>query len=520
MASIPDAIGKYRVIRHLGDGGMGAVFLGHDAAIDREVAIKLVRADDQALRRRFQSEAQSAGRLKHANIVTVYEYGEFEGGPYIAMEYIEGSTISQLVDRGQPHSVSERLALLIQACQGLAYAHRAGVTHRDIKPSNLMVDREGVVKIVDFGIARTSGRDLTVTGRVVGTPAYMAPEQIQGAETDHRSDIFSMGIVVFEFLSGQVAFPGDSDFAVINRIVSGAPNTFSHPDAQLRQLIQPVIAKALARDPEERYQSAIGLAADLGKVRAKLDPASSGMTIDLSAEPTKVLPPAPTSRTPLNAASALVLTVIALGAWVLWPRTLPLTTPVEQPPAQGPASLAPPPPAAPSDRADSTKPASGPAASPSSSSVATATPEAKAVAPPQSAPRSAAATSLVESDRIRTRLAAARAAEAAGDFDAAAIAYQALLEEQPNNTTIAESLASNRRSQARARAAAVKSQLTEAEQKLDDGAYDEAIAIFEAVLKLDAENLEAQSGIGRARKSKSAEEALFKSRTKKPSGRE
>ena len=177
---------------------MGAVFLAHDNGIDRDVAIKLLRADDDGLRRRFQTEAQSSGRLKHPNIVTVYEYGEFHGGPYLVMEHIEGETLARLIDREMQLDIDTKVSMLMQACAGLAYAHRCGVVHRDIKPANLMLDKEGVLKIVDFGIARSGGRDLTVTGKVVGTPAYMSPEQLQGDSADHRSDIVALGLVMFE----------------------------------------------------------------------------------------------------------------------------------------------------------------------------------------------------------------------------------------------------------------------------------------------------------------------------------
>jgi serine/threonine-protein kinase len=507
MAPLPGAIGKYRVIRHLGDGGMGAVFLAHDDGIDRKVAIKLLRVDDESLRRRFRTEAQSAGRLKHANIVTVYEYGEFDAGPYLVMEYIEGSTLASLIARLEPPSIADRLGLLIQACQGLAYAHRAGVTHRDIKPSNLMVDRDNVVKIVDFGIARTASRDLTVTGKVVGTPAHMAPEQIQGLPADHRSDIFSMGIVVFELLSGQVAFPGDSDFAIINRIVNGTYNAFTHSNSKLEQLMRPVLAKALARDADRRHQSANELAADLGRVRAQFEPATAAVQADPDSQPTVLLQVR--SRRPWWAvAAAVAAAAVGASVWAVWPPTSAVDEGAGlTPPAQSAAEstvVRPEPPASPI----------APAAAPPNNTRAIE-PEVKRAAAPSVAAKNPVVP-VTDAARINTRLAAAKAAEDAGDFGTAVENYQAVLAEQPQNTPATEGLAAVRRLQARARETGVKSQLADAEQKLGDGAYDEAISIFETVLRQDADNAEASSGIARARKAKAAEDALFKSRPKKP----
>jgi len=252
---------------------MGTVYLAHDEGIDRHVAVKLLRADDEDMRRRFRAEARSVGRLKHSNIVTVYDYSEFEGSPCIVMEYVEGETLAELIKRRVDLPNARKVHLIEQVCRGLAYAHRAGIVHRDIKPSNLMLDQEGTIKIVDFGIARSGERGLTLTGKVIGTLAYMAPEQARGESVDRRSDIFAVGLVLYEFLSGRGAFPGDSDYSIINRIVTGDPEPFSHSDAHLSELIIPVIERALAKLPEQRYQDADQMAAALAGVRARLESA-------------------------------------------------------------------------------------------------------------------------------------------------------------------------------------------------------------------------------------------------------
>jgi len=274
MAAIPSHIGKYRVDRLLGEGGMGTVYLAHDEGIDRYVAVKLLRADDELMRRRFKSEAQAVGRLKHANIVTVHDYSEFEGNPCIVMEFVEGESLFSLIRRGEPLPVQQRLLLIEQVCRGLAHAHRAGIVHRDIKPSNLMVEREGAVKIVDFGIARTTVRGPTPYTNVIGTPAYMAPEQIRGEIVDGRCDIFATGIVLYELLTGRDAFPGDTDYTVQNRIMTAPPEPFRHANALLTERVTPVIEKALAKDAKDRFETADHLADELAAIRKALDQAT------------------------------------------------------------------------------------------------------------------------------------------------------------------------------------------------------------------------------------------------------
>lgn len=515
MALTPDVVGKYRVIRRLGEGGMGAVYLAHDQGIDREVAIKVLRADDEGLRRRFQSEAQSAGRLKHANIVTVYEYGESDGSPYLVMEFIEGRTAAHIIEFHEPLSIAGRLGLLIQACQGLEYAHRFGVVHRDIKPANLMVDRDGALKIVDFGIARTSGRDLTITGKAVGTPAYMAPEQIQGAPADHRSDLFALGMVVFELLSGRSAYSGDSDYAVINRIVNGSPNTFEHRDSKLKALMDPILSRALAREPGQRYQSAAALAHDLERVRSQYETttAAEPALTATAVQPTVILPAAGRPHRWI-AAAVLMVTVVAIAAIGLsgsWLRSAPPIEEVVRPPAGAPSQEpAPMTPAIPAPQSSTT-----PAAP---AIVAASSPAPVPAERTASSAKLARAAASAADEQIASRLAAARAAEEGGDFDSVITHYQAVLAANPAHAAAAEGLAAARRQQSRAREAAIKGRIAEGEQTLADGAYDDAIAIFESVLKQNAGNLEALDGVARTRKAKAAEEAVFKSRLKKPPG--
>src|SRR5918994_382696 len=203
-------ISRYQILEKIGEGGMGALFLARDPAIDRLLAIKLLRRgfDSDELRSRFAREAKAAGRLRHPNIVTIFDVGEHDGDPFIAMEFLAGETLQELIRHGARLSLARRLKLLEELCDGLSYAHRAGLVHRDIKPANLMVDAEGVLKILDFGIVRLEEGGSTAAGMLVGTVNYMSPEQVHGGEIDHRSDIFAVGLVAYELLTARQAFRG------------------------------------------------------------------------------------------------------------------------------------------------------------------------------------------------------------------------------------------------------------------------------------------------------------------------
>src|SRR6476646_6375983 len=211
MAASPSVIGRYQVLNQLAQGGMGQLLLARDPVIDRLVAIKLLRDGfDLDRRERFAREARSAGRLRHPNIVTIFDVGEHEGQPFIAMEYIEGETLSAIVRRKAPLTLAAKMRLMDELLSGLQYAHRAGIVHRDIKPGNVMVDADGVLKILDFGIARISGAAVhTQAGMLIGTLNYMAPEQMTGEpDVDGRADLFSAGALLYEIRSYQQAFAG------------------------------------------------------------------------------------------------------------------------------------------------------------------------------------------------------------------------------------------------------------------------------------------------------------------------
>ena len=299
---LPTAIGRYEVRERIGQGGMGALFLALDPAIDRLVALKLLRVDSDEMRARFLREARSAGRLHHPNIVTVYDVGEHEGQPFIAMEYVKGETLGDAIKRRAPLSLSARIQLMENLCEGLQYAHDAGLIHRDIKPANLMVPPGGEgLKILDFGIARGAGdAGLTEVGMTMGTPNYMSPEQASGKTVDSRSDIFAVGAVVYETFLYRQAYPGKDWTVVLPRIIQGAPDPPSQIDPTLNPAMDAIIARAMARDPDSRYQDLRALSNDLRRVREELGTAEAEAATTLTPTATPVGPPraTPSGTTP------------------------------------------------------------------------------------------------------------------------------------------------------------------------------------------------------------------------------
>ena len=270
MTDNPAYIGRYKVVERIGQGGMGSLFLAHDPIIDRLVAVKVLREglDNPALRERFRREARAAGRLRHPNIVTIFDVGDHEDQPFIAMEYLPGETIAELIRRRAPLSLSRKLALVEGICDGLAYAHKSGIVHRDIKPANLMVDPEGGVKILDFGIVRIAESGMTQAGMVVGTLNYMSPEQIAGSPVDLRSDIFAVGAVAYELLMYQQAFPGTLSDGILYRLMNSPPAPLD--SAKFGADICAIVTKALEKNPNQRYRDLALMRKDLERARRKL----------------------------------------------------------------------------------------------------------------------------------------------------------------------------------------------------------------------------------------------------------
>jgi len=266
----PASLGRYKILKELGRGAMGLVYLGKDPTIQRFVAIKTMRLDHidepdkvQEIKARFFREAESAGRLSHPNIVTIYDAGEQDELGYIAMEFVEGQSLKEGSRKSNLMPLPEVVQTLACVADALDYAHQQGVVHRDIKPANIMITRDRLVKVMDFGIAKMASSNKTQTDVVLGTPTYMSPEQIAGKKVDGRSDVFSLGVVLFELLTGQPPFTADNLSALLFAIAQ-----HPHPDLHtLRQdlppMFQEVINRALQKELPQRYRRACELAQDL-----------------------------------------------------------------------------------------------------------------------------------------------------------------------------------------------------------------------------------------------------------------
>jgi serine/threonine protein kinase len=264
--SAPPQIGRYEILQELGRGAMGVVFQGRDPSIGRLVAVKTIThgiADNPDLLQRFKREAQAAGSLQHPNIVTIYEMSEFEGTPFIAMEYLEGESLEKKIDGRVRLPLVHKLGWLVQACRALDYAHRRGVIHRDVKPANIMVTSEDVVKVVDFGIARIVDTAKTQTGMLLGTLSYMAPEQVRGQHADQRCDVWALGVVMYELLTSRRPFDRENHAALLMDILNESPRPLAEFVPDCPPALENVVQRTLRKDPEQRYQTMEALLVDL-----------------------------------------------------------------------------------------------------------------------------------------------------------------------------------------------------------------------------------------------------------------
>jgi serine/threonine-protein kinase len=258
--------GRYQVERKLGAGGMANVYLAEDQELGRRIAIKILNdrhAGDEQFVERFRREAKNAAALSHPNIVSIYDRGEAEGTYYIAMEYLDGRSLKELIVQRGPAPVTVAVEYARQILSALRFAHRHGIVHRDIKPHNVLVDAEGRVKVTDFGIARAGASQMTEAGSIVGTAQYLSPEQARGSDVDQRSDLYSLGVVLYELLTGTLPFNGDTPVEIAMKHLSAIPDAPSARRPDVPRDLDLIVLRSLAKDPDDRYQSAEEMDADL-----------------------------------------------------------------------------------------------------------------------------------------------------------------------------------------------------------------------------------------------------------------
>lgn len=323
-------VGRYRILKFLGAGAMGEVYLAEDPQIDRQLAIKTVRLigrpqEIEDRKKRLLREARAAGRLLHPNVVTLFDAGEAEGMLYLAFEFVEGTDLAQRLDAGPRLSLRQALRAVRQAAEALDYAHSLGIVHRDIKPSNILIDLAGRVKVADFGIAKMAGQstELTIAGSVMGSPQYLSPEQIRGEDLDGRSDIFSLGVVLYEILSGKRPFDGDTITSLVYQILHKDPP----PVSELRAVpprVEELLRGMLAKSRDERVATAGAVARELAAAEAELSdetlsaPAGTGPQ-----DATRILP----RRTTNSEAAMPAMLGIPRGTVPASPETTPSVPP-------------------------------------------------------------------------------------------------------------------------------------------------------------------------------------------------
>ena len=279
--------GRYRIVRKLGSGGMADVYLAEDEELGRRIAIKILNdrhANDESFVERFRREAKNAAGLSHPNIVSIYDRGEAEGTYYIAMEYLDGRSLKELVVARGPLPIPDAIDATRQVLAALRFAHRKGVVHRDIKPHNVMADADGRLKVTDFGIARAGVSQMTEAGSIIGTAQYLSPEQARGSPVDQRSDLYSVGVVLYEMLTGTTPFSGESPVEIAMKHLSDPPRPPSVERADIPPDLDMIVLRALAKDPDDRFQTAEEMDAELERVSR-----GAGVTTETADAATAVL---------------------------------------------------------------------------------------------------------------------------------------------------------------------------------------------------------------------------------------
>jgi serine/threonine protein kinase len=488
---VPERIGRYQVLGVLGQGAMGTVYRGRDDRLERDVALKVMSKGlaDPDSRARFEREAKAAAKLQHPNIVVIYELGEHEGAPFMALELLEGVDLQRGIDYGIRPDPRTTLPVVLQLLDGLGHAHEHGIVHRDVKPSNVFLPLGRPAKIMDFGVARLAGIGTTTSGVVVGTANYMSPEQASAGEIDGRSDLFSAGLILYELVTGEKAYKADSFVAMLYKIVHEPPDLSLIPEGCEWERLRAVLTRALARQADDRYPDARAMSADLSQALVEL-----GGTVDRAAPADQALlvrprpvvrmthavseaalpiatsaapAPAParvSARLPwlvARAGAAALVAIAAIAGW-LWLRPgelqpLPsLPSPSLPSPSQplpslpSPSLPSPPPESKPRSAVVAVEPSSSPPAAippaalvaptptPRAAPTATTTPSPAAPTPgptttPAPSPTPAAVPTPASGLGSDARLARAEALVALGRWPEALAESRAVLEVQPRN---------------------------------------------------------------------------------------
>ena len=274
-------VGKYEIVKPLGRGAMGMVYLAHDTVLERDVALKVMAAqiaDDQVVQERFAREAKAVAKMTHPNVVMVFDLGyHVDGSPFIAMELLKGQDLQKTIRNQPAFSLERKISVILQVLAGLAHAHQAGIVHRDVKPANIFINQDGSVKIMDFGVARLTTASMTGTGNIVGTADYMSPEQVKGARVDGRSDLFSVGCLLYELVTGHRPFHADNLMAIFYKITHSEPDFGTLPEGAEYEALVPILRKSMSKNLEERYQTAYEMAVDLKDYLKRHASSSSGV---------------------------------------------------------------------------------------------------------------------------------------------------------------------------------------------------------------------------------------------------
>ncbi len=331
-------IGKYDIQKPLGKGAMGMVYLAHDTVLERDVALKVMVsniADDPELNERFKREAKAVAKMTHPNVVNVFDLGYAnDGAPFIAMELLKGMDLQKAARTPPPMSIERKVNVIVQVLAGLAHAHRAGIVHRDIKPANVFLNQDGTAKLMDFGVARLTTASMTGTGNIVGTADYMSPEQVKGAKVDGRSDLFSVGCMLYELLAGKRPFHSENLMAIFYKITHEEPNWDAIPQGPAYEELLPILKKALARSLDERYQTAYAFAQDLKeylKTHTSGEAAEHALAGLVDIEPPPSTPPQPLT----DASRPTLVTEDVAGGTSGLGRTV-ASTPTVAPPGTSP----------------------------------------------------------------------------------------------------------------------------------------------------------------------------------------